>query len=106
MLLVFKPDKKIIMKNIFYSLSGLIGLTLFAVACQKDVSDRTTNLPALLAINNDTTAGTWGTILLSRPDSFAVAAPIPTTNPLYLADIFEIKSLQQSMTKDQENTVK
>ena len=106
MLLVFKPDKKIIMKNIFYSLSGLIGLTLFAVACQKDVSDRTTNLPALQAIDNDTTAGAWGTILLSRPDTFAVAAPIPTTSPLYLSDIFEIKSLQQSMTKDQENTVK
>ena len=39
-----------IMKNIFYSLSGLIGLVLFAAACQKDVSDRTTNLPALAAM--------------------------------------------------------
>src|SRR5450432_734584 len=106
MLLVFKPDKKFVMKNIFYSISGLIGLMLFAASCQKDVSDRTTNLPALQAINSDTSAGTWRTILLSRPDSFAVAAPLPTTSPLYLADIFEIKSLQKSMTNDQENSVK
>src|ERR1017187_10548568 len=94
------------MKRILFSISGLIGLMLFAASCQKDVSDRTVNLPALQADNNDSSAGTWKTILLSRPDSFAVAAPLPTTNPLYLADIFEIKSLQKSMTKDQENSVK
>ncbi len=94
------------MKKILYSISGLIGLVLFAAGCQKDISDRTTNLPALQAVNQDTLAGTWKTILLSRPDSFAVAAPLPTTNPLYLADIFEIKALQKSLTRDQENQVK
>src|ERR1700682_5287340 len=90
MLLVYKPDKKIVMKNIFYSITGLMGLLLFAAACQKDISDRTANLPALQVINNDTSAGTWKTILLPRPDSFAVAAPFPTSNPLYLADLFAV----------------
>jgi hypothetical protein len=66
------------MKNIFFSLSGLIGLMLVAASCQKDVSNRTSNLPALQASNNDSVAGTWRTVLLSRPDSFAVAAPVPT----------------------------
>ncbi|MEJ0081071.1 MAG: hypothetical protein WDM78_09030 [Puia sp.] len=94
------------MKNIFYSLSGLIGLTLFAAACQKDVSNRTTNLPALQSSNLDLNAGTWKPVLLSRPDSFAVAAPVATTSPLYVADLFEIKALQKSLTKDQENSIK
>ena len=94
------------MKNIFYSITGLIGLTLFAVACQKDVSNRTTNLPALQSSNLDLNAGTWKPVLLSRPDSFAVAAPVATTSPLYVADLFEIKGLQKSLTKDQENSIK
>ncbi len=94
------------MKNIFYSLSGLIGLTLFAVACQKDVSNRTTNLPALQAGNIDLNAGNWKTVLLSRPDSFSVIAPVATSSPLYTADLFEIKALQKNLTGDQANTIK
>ena len=94
------------MKNIFYSLSVLIGLTLLAASCQKDVSNRTTNLPALQSSNMDLSAGTWKPVLLSRPDSFAVAAPVPTTSPLYVADLFEIKALQKNLTKDQENSIK
>jgi len=94
------------MKNIFFSFSGLICLMLVATSCQKDVSNRTSNLPAMQASNNDTVAGTWRTVLLSRPDSFAVAAPVPTANPLYAADLFEIKALQKSLTGDQANSVK
>lgn len=79
------------MKNIFYSLTGLIGLVLFTTACQKDVSNRTTNLPALQSSNLDLNAGTWKPVLLSRPDSFSVAPPVATTSPLYTADLFESK---------------
>src|SRR5450631_2730176 len=94
------------MKNIFLSLSGLVCLMLIASGCQKDVSNRTANLPALNASNPDLNAGNWKTILLSRPDSFAVAAPVATTSPLYIADLFEIKALQKSLTGDQANTIK
>ena len=94
------------MKNIFFSLSGLIGLMLVTASCQKDVSNRTSNLPAMQTSNNDTAAGTWRTVLLSRPDSFSVAAPVPTNNPLYAADLFEIKALQKSLTGDQANSVR
>jgi PAP2 superfamily len=94
------------MKNIFFSFSCVAGLMLIGTSCQKDVSNRTANLPALDAVNTDLTAGTWKTVLLSRPDSFAVAAPVATTSPLYTADLFEIKALQKNITSDQESTIK
>jgi hypothetical protein len=93
------------MKNIFY-FPVLMGLSLLATSCQKDVSDRTSNLPALQASNTDINAGAWRPVLLSRPDSFAVAAPVPTNSPLYTADLFEIKALQKNLNKEQENSIK
>ena len=69
------------MKKIFFSISGLIGLIMLATGCQKEISDRTSGLPALLANNEDTAAGNWRLVLMSRPDSFAVAAPVATTSP-------------------------
>ena len=80
------------MKNILcYTI--LFGLLQTTVSCQKDISDRTANLPALLINNSDTMAGSWKPVLLSRPDSFTVAAPVPTSSPLYVADLNEIKDL-------------
>jgi PAP2 superfamily len=93
------------MKNIIFYSFVLTGL-LMTTSCQKDVTDRTSNLPALLPGNTDAGAGSWKPVLLSRPDSFAVAAPVATSSPLYLADIFEIKALQQNITKDQEGIIK
>ena len=94
------------MKKIFFYSFVVAGLMWTASGCQKDVYNRTSNLPALLVNNNDTAAGTWRTILLSRADSFAVAAPIPTNNPLYAADLNEIKSLQHNLSGDQANSIK
>jgi hypothetical protein len=94
------------MKNIFCSFLVLTGLQLLFSSCQKEVSDRTANLPATLPANQDLTAGNWQMVLLSRPDSFVVGAPVPTTSPLYLADLIEIKSLQKNLNKDQENSIK
>jgi PAP2 superfamily len=94
------------MKNIFLSFSGIVGLTLLLASCTKEVSNRTSNLNPLDPANADLNAGTWRTVLLSRPDSFAVAAPVATTSPLYLADLIEIKSLQKNLTGDQVNSIK
>jgi hypothetical protein len=94
------------MKNIFLSVSVLIGLVLLSVSCQKEVTNRTSNLPALNAANLDYNAGTWRTVLLSRPDSFTVAAPVAKSSPLYAADLNEIKSLQQHITKEQETSIR
>ena len=94
------------MKKILLYSPVLIGLMLMVAGCQKEVMNRTANLPALDPANTDLTAGTWRTVLLSRPDSFAVAAPVATSSPLYLADLIEIKSLQKNITGDQANTIK
>jgi hypothetical protein len=102
---VYQNIKPTVMKNIFYSFYVLIGLSVIFISCQKEVSDRTANLPALQASNLDLNAGSWKTVLLSRPDSFMVAAPVPTSSPLYAADLNEIKSLQKSITKDQKNVI-
>jgi hypothetical protein len=94
------------MKNTIFSFPVLMGLVLFSASCQKEVTNRTSNLPALNAPNLDLNAGIWRTVLLSRPDSFAVAAPVATNSPLYIADLNEIKSLQQNITKEQENSIR
>ena len=94
------------MKKILLQISSLLILILLGISCQKEVSNRTANLAPLQAANLDLTAGSWKTILLSRPDSFVVAAPVATTSPLYVADLNEIKSLQQHISKDQENIIK
>jgi hypothetical protein len=93
------------MKKIFPYIFGLAVLIL-AVSCQKEISNRTSNLSALDPSNIDTNAGSWKTVLLTRPDTFAVAAPVAITSPLYLSDIIEVKTMQQNMTSDQANTVK
>ena len=94
------------MKNKFFSFYVLIGLSVLFISCQKEVTNRTANLPALQPVNQDLTAGTWRLILMSRPDSFMVNAPVPTTSPLYTADPFEIKALQKNLNKEQENSIK
>ena len=82
-------------------------LTLVAMfACNKSISDRTANLPPLTPANEDINAGTWKTILLTRPDTFAVAAPAATTSPAYLADLNEIKAYQAHLSSDQQGQIK
>ncbi len=82
-------------------------LVLIAVmsACNKSVSDRTANLPPLAPSNQDLNAGSWLPILLSRPDTFAVAAPAATSSPAYAADLNEIKGYQHSITSDQQSKI-
>src|SRR5882757_3025840 len=76
------------------------------VACNKSVSNRTADLPALNPSNADLNAGAWKPILLSRPDTFAVPAPVATSSPLYVADLNEIKGYQAHLNGDQQNKIK
>src|SRR5450432_2364644 len=94
------------MKKIFFYSFVLAGLMFMLVSCQKEVSNRTAGTNPLNPTSLDLNASSWRTILLSRPDSFVVAAPVVTTSPLYLADLNEIKALQQNMSKDQEGKIK
>jgi hypothetical protein len=95
------------MKKLPFVLLILTGcLVAVSDSCNKHVSDRTANLSPLSPANIDLNAGGWKTILLSRPDSFAVAAPAATNSPLYLADLNEIKGYQKNLSDDQQEKIK
>jgi hypothetical protein len=88
-------------KHIFFAIA-LVALA----ACNKSVSNRTDNLPALDPTNEDLTAGTWKPVLLPRADTFAVATPVATTNASYTADLNEIHGYQHNMTSDIQAQIK
>ena len=95
------------MKKYFpFSLIAAIFFALILVSCSKDITGRTDNLPALNPQDNDISAGSWKTILLSRPDTFEVAAPAATTSGTYIGELNEIKGLQQNLTAAQKEIVK
>lgn len=79
---------------------------IFINSCSKDISDRSSEFPALQPASVDLNAGTWKPILLTGPTEFAVAAPIATTTPDYIAQINEIKSFQANLTTAEKNAVK
>ena len=87
------------MRLIIYAsrLLSIVVLTAM-LSCNKSITSATANLAPLNPSNEDLTAGTWKTILLSRPDTFAVAAPSAITSPAYTADLEEIVAYQKNMT--------
>jgi hypothetical protein len=88
-----------------YSSLALIAV-LAITACNKNVTNRTADLPPLQPTNQDINAGSWKLILLSRTDSFPVATPVATTSPLYVADLNEIKGYQAHLSGDMQNKIK
>lgn len=95
------------MKKIFLSLT-LLALTasIILVACSKKVEGVTDNIAALNPTNIDLAAGNWKTVLLTRPDTFLVAAPAATNSPAYVAELNEIKGAQRSLTYEQRAAIK
>ena len=93
------------MKKIFLTGSWIILTILFMGSCNKQVIDRTSNIPPLQPANTDINAGTWKTVLLTAPSDIVVPAPIATNSPDYVAQINEIKSFQANITDDEKNLV-
>jgi len=75
-------------------------------ACSKKVDGRTDNLAPLQPAKTDADAGAWKTVLLAGPTEFAVAAPIATTTPDYIAQVNEIKTWQANITSAEKDMVK
>lgn len=94
------------MKKGFHFIISLSVVVLFLSSCSKEISGRTDNTSALAPANIDLNAGTWKPVLLATPTEFAVAAPIATNTPDYIAQINEIKSFQSNLTEKEKNTVK
>ncbi|WP_204292511.1 hypothetical protein, partial [Klebsiella pneumoniae] len=55
--------------------------------CDKSVRNRTDDISPLNPKNIDLNAGSWKTVLLNRPDSFAVAAPAAVNSAAYTAEL-------------------
>ncbi len=85
-------------------LLSVVALTAL-LSCNKSISGTTANLPPLNPANEDLNAGTWKTILLSRPDTFAVAVPAATTTTSYTADLEEIVGYQTHMTSTLQSQI-
>lgn len=93
-------------RNFLYLLcaGGVITAVLFSCGKFSGVEGRTSGIAALKPAKLDSNAGTWKPVLLAGPTDISVPAPDPVSSPLYIADLNEIKSLQQSLTKaDQAN---
>jgi PAP2 superfamily len=104
MINLLKPSD---MKKIFSPLAIILAVTTIAfVACNKDIEGRTDNTPALAPANIDANAGTWRPVLLTGPTEFAVAVPIATTTPDYIAQVNEIKTWQANLTSEEKRIVK
>lgn len=76
------------------------------LSCSKTIDDRNMNYPALQPASIDINAGTWKPVLLTGPTDVAVAVPVATATPDYIAQINEIKSFQQHITAKEDATVK
>ncbi len=95
------------MKKISVSIVLVFASAIFLMmACNKSIQGRTANVPALNPTSEDVNAGTWKTVLLSRPDTFAVATPAATNSTAYLADLFEIKGYQKNLSGQDEDQIK
>src|SRR5580658_10900775 len=88
---------------IFRLIACLLLTGLFA--CNKTISNVNSNLPPLDPTNEDLNAGTWKQVLLTRPDTFAVAAPAATNTTAYAADLNQIKGYQHNLTSDQRGQI-
>ena len=89
---------------LFYFLL-IITVAIFT-SCSKGIVERTDNIPALTPSDIDINAGNWKTILLTQPDTFIVDAPASTSSPAFIAELNEIKGLQQNISNEQKNIIK
>lgn len=91
-------------KYISIILASGVFIALQPFSCAK-INGRTDNLPALQPAKSDIDAGTWKPVLLSSASQIAVAAPIATNTPEYIAQVNEIKDWQSHLTSDEKNIV-
>ncbi len=95
------------MKKIYFICAVIIAPVIFIITgCNKEVIGRTDDISALNPANIDLNAGGWKTILLKRPDTFAVNVPALTNSPAYIAELNEIKDAQRNITGEQKALIK
>ncbi len=95
------------MKKIFlFSLVLSAAVLSLPFGCSKKIDGRTDDIAALVPAKTDIDAGAWKPILLTAPTDVAVAAPIATGTPEYIAQVNEIKTWQADLTTEKKELVK
>lgn len=94
------------MKKILFYISATAAVFALYTSCSKDIKGRTDDIAFLTPASLDIDAGDWKTVLLQRPDTFAVAAPAATNTPAYAADLNEIKGYQQNLKSEDISKIK
>jgi hypothetical protein len=94
------------MQKQFFLYAIIVASIVTASSCKKTVEDRTANIAALAPDNLDLNAGTWKAVLLTRPDTFPVAAPAATNSTAYIADLNEIKGFQKNLSAGDRSKIK
>lgn len=92
-------------KNTIQILFLLVIAAVLFTGCKKEVEGRTDHTRALQPANIDANAGNWRPILITGPTEFAVAAPIATNSPDYIAQLNEIKSWQANLSSEEKDLV-
>lgn len=93
------------MKKIVVSVLSITLTIIFTTACNKQVIDRTTGIPALQPAQTDLNAGSWKTVLLAAPTDIIVPPPMATNSDDYIAQINEIKTLQSNITTEERDQI-
>lgn len=93
-------------KTLYIIITVLTGSLIIYTSCSKHVDGRTDDVPALSPASIDLDAGAWELVLLSRADSFPVAAPAAINLPGYIGELNEIKGLQHNLNDQQKNDIK
>src|SRR5690242_844658 len=94
------------MKKIFLPVIVLAALLAIHFSCSKDITGRTDNAPALNPSDIDINAGSWKTIVLKKPDTFAVSAPAAVNSPGYVGELNEVKGLQQNLSEKDKQIIR
>lgn len=84
----------------------LSAAVVILAGCSKSITERTADFPQASAANIDIDAGSWKTIVLSRPDSFLVAPPAPVGTPGYNNELNEVKAAQQNLSDERKAIIK
>jgi hypothetical protein len=83
----------------------ILVLSIFFVACKKDIKEANLQYPFINPVRTDANAGTWRPILLTAANEFPCPAPQATTTADYVVQLNEIKSLQANISTVEKNTV-
>lgn len=97
--------QKIKMKQITSIITVTTAVVVFA-ACNKKIEERTADFPQANAASIDIDAGQWKTVVLKRPDTFAVAAPAATNAAGYINELNEVKGAQRNLTEERKAIIK